>query len=179
MKILLSKFYNKNRVEVASLQLKADARHKVEAAFLIPQSETLEDLRANKCYMSPFLGSAPPTEFLVNFTPTFSSSVISKGHPFRAVHLSFIVSPDQLQTTSVLSESQVLANASLYPRSSCRTGQVNKLATKLINSYAKTGDIASAGLVFDTICRLDAFLNDVMMKGFVWNGCFEDAISVC
>ncbi|XP_031490511.1 putative pentatricopeptide repeat-containing protein At1g69350, mitochondrial [Nymphaea colorata] len=103
-----------------------------------------------------------------------------RGTPFPSSTPEFYrLSPDQLQTTSVLSESQVLANASLYPRSSCRTGQVNKLATKLINSYAKTGDIASARLVFDTICRPDAFLNDVMMKGFVWNGCFEDAILLC
>ncbi|XP_031490827.1 putative pentatricopeptide repeat-containing protein At1g69350, mitochondrial [Nymphaea colorata] len=101
-----------------------------------------------------------------------------RGTPFPSSTPEFYRhSPDQLHTTSVLSESQALANASLYSRSSCRTGQVNKLATMLINSYAKTGDIAFARLVFDTICRPHAFLNDVMMKGFVWNGgCFEDAI---
>ncbi|CAN6470155.1 unnamed protein product [Victoria cruziana] len=83
---------------------------------------------------------------------------------------------DQLQAISVSGESQALGNASRIPGTSCRTGQVDKLSTKLINSYAKTGDIASARLVFNTICRPDAFLYDVMMKGLVWNGCYEDAI---
>ncbi|KAF3775101.1 putative pentatricopeptide repeat-containing protein [Nymphaea thermarum] len=127
----------------------------------------------------------------VGDTPNVRSLAVNDGgEPDKAYKCIMVISPfgsaslsfgnqTNFRPPSVLSESQVLANASLYPRSSCRTGQVNKLATKLINSYAKTGDIASAGLVFDTICRPDAFLNDVMMKGFVWNGCFEDAILLC
>ncbi|XP_077230644.1 tetratricopeptide repeat (TPR)-like superfamily protein [Tasmannia lanceolata] len=51
-------------------------------------------------------------------------------------------------------------------------------ATKLIESYAKMGSIQSARWVFDTFSKPDSFMWGVLIKSYVWNLFFKEAISL-
>ncbi|KAK9276678.1 hypothetical protein L1049_006214 [Liquidambar formosana] len=55
----------------------------------------------------------------------------------------------------------------------------NPLAsTKLIESYAQMGSLESARLVFESFSRPDSFMWGVLIKCYVWNSFFEEAISL-
>lgn len=57
--------------------------------------------------------------------------------------------------------------------------QKNQLAsTKLIDSYAKMGLVESAKIIFETFAKPDSFMWGVLIKCYVWNGFFEEAISL-
>ncbi|KAL6951800.1 hypothetical protein U1Q18_051329 [Sarracenia purpurea var. burkii] len=57
--------------------------------------------------------------------------------------------------------------------------QSDRLAsTKLIETYAKMGALKSAELVFENFPNPDSFMCGVLMKCYVWNGFFGEAISL-
>lgn len=49
-------------------------------------------------------------------------------------------------------------------------------STKLIESYANMGHLDSARIVFDSFPNPDSFMWGVLIKCYVWNGLFKDAI---
>ncbi|KAM1170479.1 hypothetical protein FF2_020756 [Malus domestica] len=49
-------------------------------------------------------------------------------------------------------------------------------STKLIESYAQMGSLQSSTHVFKTFPNPDSFMCGVLMKCFVWNHCFQEAI---
>ncbi|KAF8378757.1 hypothetical protein HHK36_030106 [Tetracentron sinense] len=51
-------------------------------------------------------------------------------------------------------------------------------STKLIESYAKMGILESARLIFDSFPRPDSFMWGVLIKCYVWNLFFKEAISI-
>ncbi|KAK6157862.1 hypothetical protein DH2020_012110 [Rehmannia glutinosa] len=51
-------------------------------------------------------------------------------------------------------------------------------STKLIESYSQIGSVHSSRLIFDTFPNPDSFMWGVLIKCHVWNGLFQEAISV-
>ncbi|KAL0385942.1 UNVERIFIED_CONTAM: putative pentatricopeptide repeat-containing protein, mitochondrial [Sesamum radiatum] len=51
-------------------------------------------------------------------------------------------------------------------------------STKLIESYSQMGSVQTSRLVFDQFPNPDSFMWGVLIKCYVWNGLFEEAISV-
>ncbi|GFZ00212.1 tetratricopeptide repeat (TPR)-like superfamily protein [Actinidia rufa] len=51
-------------------------------------------------------------------------------------------------------------------------------STKLIESYAQMGTIKSAEIVFENFPKPDSFMYGVLIKCYVWNGLFGEAISL-
>ncbi|XP_043704964.1 putative pentatricopeptide repeat-containing protein At1g69350, mitochondrial [Telopea speciosissima] len=52
------------------------------------------------------------------------------------------------------------------------------VSTKLIESYASMGSLESARLVFDTFSQPDSFMWGVLIKSYVWNLYFKEAITL-
>ncbi|KAL8035460.1 hypothetical protein ABFX02_12G098200 [Erythranthe guttata] len=50
--------------------------------------------------------------------------------------------------------------------------------TKLIESYSQMGSVQSSRLIFDTFPKPDSFMWGVLIKCYVWNGLFREAIVV-
>ncbi|XP_004144264.1 putative pentatricopeptide repeat-containing protein At1g69350, mitochondrial [Cucumis sativus] len=51
-------------------------------------------------------------------------------------------------------------------------------STKLIESYSQLGDLQSSTSVFRTFHSPDSFMWGVLLKSHVWNGCYQEAISL-
>ncbi|XP_024989861.1 putative pentatricopeptide repeat-containing protein At1g69350, mitochondrial [Cynara cardunculus var. scolymus] len=60
------------------------------------------------------------------------------------------------------------------------TGQYRShlASTKLIESYAQMGSIDCAKLVFQTFPAPDSFMYGVLIKRYVWNGLFKEAVAL-
>ncbi|KAI3970274.1 hypothetical protein MKX01_023921 [Papaver californicum] len=57
--------------------------------------------------------------------------------------------------------------------------QRNPLAsTKLIETYAKMGDLESSQIVFNSFQNPDSFMWGVLIKSYVWNSMYKEAISI-
>eukprot|EP01018_Ginkgo_biloba_P030289 Gb_21434 [translate_table: standard] len=52
------------------------------------------------------------------------------------------------------------------------------LGTKLVSMYAKCGRLENARLVFDNLHQRNVFLWNAMIRGYAWNGPYEEAVSL-